>query len=246
MKIKYKRNHRGFTLVELSIVLVIIGLLIGGILVAQSMTITSKIQATIGQISQFDVAVENFETAYTSLPGDNNLFGTAGIANAYSNDGGITDGASSYDDDALFQLEIGAFWYDLKQVGFREDDGKRYINCAAFCSGPATVVPKSKLGNNVSWIAASLVAAKKSNYYIASNLSNPNIGTVGLKSSANPGAYRSSEMLAIDTKMDDGTNLNTGNVFTYSGCGLGGAYDTTSNTLCVFAVRIGTRTGNLK
>ena len=50
-------NKNGFTLVELSIVLVIIGLLIGGILVAQSMIGTAKITAFTRQVQQADIAV---------------------------------------------------------------------------------------------------------------------------------------------------------------------------------------------
>lgn len=57
-----RRFKKGFTLVELAIVLVIIGLLIGGILVAQSMIGTSKITAAISQIQQFDAGVESFKT----------------------------------------------------------------------------------------------------------------------------------------------------------------------------------------
>ena len=63
VKIANKSQTReGFTLVELSIVLVIIGLLIGGILVAQSMIGTTKIQALVRQIGQFDAAHNNFKT----------------------------------------------------------------------------------------------------------------------------------------------------------------------------------------
>ena len=66
---------KGFTLVELSIVLVIIGLLIGGILVAQSMIGASKIVAVAAQIQQFDAGVMSFKTKYNALPSDAKGFG---------------------------------------------------------------------------------------------------------------------------------------------------------------------------
>ncbi|MEI9897868.1 MAG: prepilin-type N-terminal cleavage/methylation domain-containing protein [Chthoniobacter sp.] len=58
----------GFTLVEPSIVLVIIGLLIGGILVAQSMISTSKITATIQQLGQFDAGWRISKRSMATFP----------------------------------------------------------------------------------------------------------------------------------------------------------------------------------
>ena len=66
--------NKGFTLVELSIVLVIIGLLTGGILVAQSLIDTAKIQSQIKQVQQLDIAYYGFESRYRQIPGDSNLF----------------------------------------------------------------------------------------------------------------------------------------------------------------------------
>ena len=67
-------KKKGFTLVELSIVLVIVGLLISGILVGQSMIATARLQSAIRQLQQYDAAVTNFQTQYNQLPGDSKLF----------------------------------------------------------------------------------------------------------------------------------------------------------------------------
>ena len=60
-------TKRGFTLVELSIVLVIIGLLIGGILVAQSMISTSKVLRFASDLGRYEVAINNFKQAYKNI-----------------------------------------------------------------------------------------------------------------------------------------------------------------------------------
>lgn len=65
---------KGFTLIELSIVLVIIGLLIGGILVARSMIDTVRAQKTITNLQQYEIATNNFKMRFKKYPGDSPLF----------------------------------------------------------------------------------------------------------------------------------------------------------------------------
>lgn len=69
----------GFTLIELSIVLVIIGLLAAGILVGRTLIQAAEIRQQISQIQEYKVAIKTFSAKYDALPGDMN----ADEANAF-------------------------------------------------------------------------------------------------------------------------------------------------------------------
>src|ERR1700743_3469732 len=95
---------RGFPLIELSIVLVIIGLIVGGILVGQDMIKAAEVRAQISQIEKYNQAVNTFKAKFQAIPGDMGVstatqFGftpgtgcTGGLANRDSN--GLLDGGS--------------------------------------------------------------------------------------------------------------------------------------------------------
>lgn len=63
-------KQMGFTLVELAIVLMIIGLLIGGILRGQELMDNARISSTIQQVKAYEGAVTTFTDAYQAMPGD--------------------------------------------------------------------------------------------------------------------------------------------------------------------------------
>jgi len=65
-----KRARNGFTLVELAIVMIIIGLLIGGILKGQELVENARVSATVAQIKGIDAAISTFRDKYNALPGD--------------------------------------------------------------------------------------------------------------------------------------------------------------------------------
>ncbi len=64
------QSQKGFTLIELSIVLVIIGLIVGGVLVGQDLIKASEIRATVGQVEKYNAAINTFRTKYNGMPGD--------------------------------------------------------------------------------------------------------------------------------------------------------------------------------
>ncbi len=65
-----KQNQKGFTLVEIAIVLVIIGLLLGGILKGQEMIIQAKIKNAITDYSGVSAAYFGYQDRYRATPGD--------------------------------------------------------------------------------------------------------------------------------------------------------------------------------
>ncbi len=65
-----KRTQKGFTLVEIAIVLVIIGLLLGGILKGQEMITQAKIKNVVADFSGISAAYYGYQDRYRAIPGD--------------------------------------------------------------------------------------------------------------------------------------------------------------------------------
>ncbi len=63
-------STRGFSLVEISIVLVIIGLIIGGILVGQKLIDAAENRSLITELGEHQAAIGHFVSRYNALPGD--------------------------------------------------------------------------------------------------------------------------------------------------------------------------------
>jgi prepilin-type N-terminal cleavage/methylation domain-containing protein len=64
------RSSSGFSLVELSIVLVILGLLTGGILAGQSLIRAAELRKASTSLNKYQGAIYSFRDKYFALPGD--------------------------------------------------------------------------------------------------------------------------------------------------------------------------------
>jgi prepilin-type N-terminal cleavage/methylation domain-containing protein len=64
-----KTNH-GFSLVELSIVLVILGLLVGGVLTGKSLIRAAELRSVTTEFAAYQAAIQIFKEKYQAIPGD--------------------------------------------------------------------------------------------------------------------------------------------------------------------------------
>lgn len=67
---KRKITQAGFSLVELAIALMIIGLIVGGILKGQELLESARLKSVLTQVNEYRVAVTTFMDRYDALPGD--------------------------------------------------------------------------------------------------------------------------------------------------------------------------------
>ncbi len=65
-----RQAQSGFTLVEIAIVLVIIGLLLGGVLKGQELIEQSKIKRVVNDFNNISAAFATYQDRYKALPGD--------------------------------------------------------------------------------------------------------------------------------------------------------------------------------
>ncbi len=208
-------RQSGFTLIELSIVLVIIGLIIGGVLVGQDLIKAAEIRSTIGQIEKYNTAVNTFRSKFNGFPGDLAAAQAASFGLTTRNGGtGRGDGNNLIEGSAaagaLPCAETVLFFTDLSSANLIDgafvgaDGSVAGTSCttAASAGAVATLVPVAKLGhgNNIYVYAASGI-----NYFHL---------LAGVTAISNAGALTGaafgitpSEAYQMDSKVDDGKPL---------------------------------------
>jgi prepilin-type N-terminal cleavage/methylation domain-containing protein len=227
----------GFTLIELSIVLVIIGLLVGGILVGRDLIKAAEIRAQISQIEKYNTAVRTFQLKYGYLAGDIPATqATAfGFNAAMPRAGTIGEG----DGNGILEGKIGCgvggvrkstlngetvwFWVDLSAnsglISPTLNSASATPSVAATTNIPS-ILPPAKVGNG-NYVS---VFSKDgdNNYFMIVKL--PGLDGCGSTSSTSL-ALTPEQAYSIDSKIDDGlpqTGVVKANYLSYT---VGGVFN---------------------
>jgi len=111
------RKQRGFTLIEIAIVLVIIGLLLGGVLKGQELITAARVRNLISQQDGVKAAYFGFLDRFRALPGD--------YSQATTNIAGVAAGANGNNNGRIETKAVGggidehiAAWDHLSHAGF--------------------------------------------------------------------------------------------------------------------------------
>ena len=189
-----QKKQKGFTLIEIAIVLVIIGLLLGGILKGQELINSAKVKNLATDFRNIPVFIYGYQDKFRALPGDDIAATTHAGATATNGDGdGIIEGNYNATTTAS---ESFNFWQDVRLAG---------LAAGPTVTTAADYIPRNAVGGKIGITnaAATPITGLTGSYIICSD--------------AIPGKFAKQ----LDITLDDG-QTNTGSMMV-STAGTGGA-----------------------
>ncbi|NOU01714.1 MAG: prepilin-type N-terminal cleavage/methylation domain-containing protein [Gallionella sp.] len=142
-----KRNQSGFTLIEIAIVLVIIGLLLGGVLKGQELINSAKVKNLTNDLKGASVMVYSYQDKFHAVPGDDAAAAThlpapstsstvsvSGTSAGNGVIGGVWNSQTVTDESFIF-------WQHVRLAGLSQGETST--------ATPATFVPHSTFGGQL-------------------------------------------------------------------------------------------------
>jgi prepilin-type N-terminal cleavage/methylation domain-containing protein len=223
-------KEAGFSLIELAIVLVILGLLVGGIMTGQSLIRAAELRSVTSEFNGFVAATQTFRDKYFALPGDMTnataFWGaahatlatcktTAGTGTQTCNGNG--DGFIGFSPTFSEWYETYLFWEHLANAGLIEGAYTGIISGGgSFHVTIGTNIPRSRI-SNAGWTLQS--AGIAAGWW--STLNRDHMFQLGAPTSSgssdvwnNGVILKPDDAWNIDTKIDDG-KPGTGTVMNF-------------------------------
>ena len=170
-----KSVERGFTLVEIAIVLTLIGLLLGGVFKGQEMVNQAKIKSLVADLSGVSAAYAGYMDRYRAVPGDDPNAGLRWAGATSGNGDGQVSGKYNSQNPGD---ESRLWWAHLRRAGFVAGTGTQQpFNVLAGIVGAQTGDAGSPVGPALGGFVSLIVCSANLHDKIA---------------------------IAVDTQMDDG------------------------------------------
>jgi len=190
-----KKTQTGFTLIELAIVLVIIGLLLGGVLKGQELINSAKVKNMASDFKNIQVYIYGYQDKFKALPGDDHAaaahVGGTNAGDAAQTQNAIIEGdwkSTSTDDESYM------FWQHVRLAG---------LAAGSTDTAAATYIPRNADGGQIGVRSVSGFTAVKTLPGTAGGIS----GAFVICSNGILGKFAKQ----LDTTLDDGVG-NTGSV----------------------------------
>lgn len=196
------KDESGFSLVELALSILIIGLLIAGILKGYEMVGNAQVVATINQLNEIETASTIFQTKYRQLPGDI-TDPEARIPNcttAPCNVGGDEDGYLDLTSDEMEEVVWGTlghesrnYWMHLAAAGLLRATQDHYVGTP---NRFGVDFPKTPIGGG--WLIQSFRDGQRRRTYMTP------IKAVTTFTDENSRLFSPARAHQLDMKVDDG------------------------------------------
>ncbi len=185
-----KAVQKGFTLVEIAIVLVIIGLLLGGILKGQEMITQAKIKNAVADFSGISAAYYGYQDRYRAIPGDDPNAGTRWAGAGSGSGNGVVGGTYNVSCPTTVDTttpvsatpESCLWWDDLRRSGFVAGNGGKqpfnaFTGILGVETGDGAATPATALGGFAGLIICSANIPDKVAIAIDTQMDDGLIGT---------------------------------------------------------------------
>ena len=212
------RSKRGFSLVELSIVLVILGLLVGGVLSGQSLIRAAELRSVSSDIQKYSATMYSSRYRYFAFPGDmanatqfwGSADGTGGdvacmnaqVQGVAATCNGTGDGQSDSITGYVWAERFLA-WKHMANAGLIEGSytGKNGAAPGTYAKVRGVNLPAGKMSSSsYDWLYVT-EASSVGNWFTATNFDAHVISMFGA-------SLKPEEAWNLDTKMDDGSPVN--------------------------------------
>ena len=222
----------GFSLVELSIVLVILGLLTGGILTGQNLIRAAELRSVVTEFKNYQTAVMTFRDKYFALPGDmknaEQFWGTMATGTCPNATAGTGTQTCNGDGDGRIEhnqatganrtSERFTFWQHLTNSGLIEGS---YTGIAGSLNGIDHVLginaPKGKIGN-MGWSVRNTQVQSGTAWFDGDYGTVLRTGSLSALGEPSTSYLTPTETWGIDKKIDDGQPAYGKLIVLHNGC----------------------------